>query len=181
MYTETILDLMKDYDFAEVMPIDPGLIQITEEVRSACAKNDCGSYGKNYMCPPSVGTLEHYREIVGRYNKAILFSQVHIFTDRKEYRQYSQISLGFKKNTEKLHRAVVKAVPGGRVFSAGGCSICKVCGILEDIPCRFPEEAMPSLEAAGIDVVQLTKDTGFTYNHGPKSMTIIGLVLYNEA
>ncbi|MDO4288428.1 MAG: DUF2284 domain-containing protein [Eubacterium sp.] len=178
--TEEILKMMADYDFAEVLPIDPAMIHITEEVRAACAKNDCGSYGKNYMCPPSVGSLEHYRQVISAFNRGILFSQVHIFSDRKEYRRYNEIALGFKKMTEKLHRALVKAVPGAKVFSAGYCSICKVCGILEDVPCRFPEEAMPSLEAAGIDVVQLTKDTGFTYNHGPKSMTIIGLVLYRE-
>ena len=26
--------------------------------RSLCASNACGNYGKNYMCPPDVGSIE---------------------------------------------------------------------------------------------------------------------------
>ncbi len=173
-----LAEILEHYAFKEVMEIDPKQICITETVRAACEKNDCGNYGRNYMCPPAVGTLEEYKEIVAAYSFGILFSQVHIFTDRKEYRRYHEISMGFKKEMERLHREVVQSEVDGIVFSAGGCSICKTCGIIEGIPCRFPEEAMPSLEAAGIDVVRLTKETGFVYNHGEKSMTLIGLILY---
>ena len=67
-----------------------------------------------------------------------------------------------------------------RFFQRAAAPSVRNCGILTDDPCRFPDEAMPSLEASGIDVVQLTKDTGLVYNNGPKTMTIIGLILYNE-
>lgn len=92
----------------------------------------------------------------------------------------NEIMAEFEKTVEKLHRAIRKSDMEGTVFSAGCCTICAECGILTDEPCRFPDEAMPSLEASGIDVVQLTKDTGLVYNNGPKTMTIIGLILYNE-
>lgn len=176
---ELLKKLIDDCQFSEIVEADPKQIHITQDVRDACAKNDCGNYGKNYMCPPSVGDLDYYRDVVSRYDKALLFSQVYTFQNRQDYRRMHEIMGGFSYTVENLHRSIRRAGIDGTVFSAGCCTICKECGILTDEPCRFPDEAMPSLEASGVDVVQLTKDTGLKYNNGPKTMTIIGLVLYN--
>ena len=177
---EALRAMVEACGFEETVAVDPRQIHITQDVRDACAKNDCGHYGQNYMCPPAVGDLDHYREVVNSYTNGLLFSQVYRFKNRQDYRRMNEIMTGFEKTVEKLHRAIRKSDMEGTVFSAGCCTICKECGILTDDPCRFPDEAMPSLEASGIDVVQLTKDTGLVYNNGPKTMTIIGLILYNE-
>lgn len=173
-------ELIEACHFAETAEVDPKQIHITQDVRDACATNDCGNYGKNYMCPPAVGDLEDCRQIVLSYGSGVLFSQVYTFQNRQDYRRMHEIMGGFSDTVENLHRSIHRAGIKGKVFSAGCCTLCKECGILSDIPCRFPDEAMPSLEASGVDVVQLTKDTGLKYNNGPKTMTIIGLILYNE-
>jgi len=40
--------------------------------------------------------------------------------------------------------------------------------------------AIPSLEAARIDVVQLSRDLGMKYNNGADKVTYFGLVVYRE-
>ena len=32
----------------------------SEEVRRMCERNDCGSYAKNWMCPPGVGPVAEW-------------------------------------------------------------------------------------------------------------------------
>ncbi|MEG0379991.1 MAG: DUF2284 domain-containing protein, partial [Eubacterium sp.] len=68
---ERLIQMLKDNDYFEVVPILTQQIKITEDVRKACEDNVCGNYGKNYMCPPSVGDLDHYREVVGNYEKGL--------------------------------------------------------------------------------------------------------------
>jgi hypothetical protein len=45
-------------------------------------------------------------------------------------------------------------------------------------PCRFPEKAISSVEACGIDVMSLSKSAGVRYNNGKNTVTYIGAVLY---
>ena len=44
--------------FSHVGELDADTIDLKPEVRAACAENKCHSYGKNWVCPPSCGTLE---------------------------------------------------------------------------------------------------------------------------
>lgn len=177
---DKIKAILDNYNLKEIVKIDPKTVRVTEDVRAACEKNDCGQYGKNYMCPPHLGPLEECKEMIYSYDKGVLFSQVHFFKNRQEYKHYDDIIKSFTKINDKIHREIRKSGIDGKVLSAGGCTLCKTCGLLEDLPCRFPEDAKPSLEGCGVDVVHLSKATGLVYNNGPKSITIIGMVLYND-
>ena len=46
--------------------------------------------------------------------------------------------------------------------------------------CRFPEKALASMEAYGIDVVKLAKDHDFPYHHGSGTVSYVGLLLYSR-
>ena len=41
---------------AELVKVED--ISTDASFRSLCASNACGNYGKNYMCPPDIGTIE---------------------------------------------------------------------------------------------------------------------------
>ncbi|MBV1684066.1 DUF2284 domain-containing protein [Eubacterium callanderi] len=173
-------ELIKKYQFWEVVSIQPSQIPIKKEIRKLCEKNDCGQYGKNYMCPPAVGSLEDYEKRVNTYKKGLLLSQVFKIESRMDYRRMKEVLEEFGQNMKEFHLEIKQSGIDGDVYSAGHCTLCKKCAILSEQPCRFPEFAMPSLEAAGIDVVKLSSDSGLMYNNGADSFTMIGLLLYND-
>lgn len=173
-------ELLIAENFSEVVDIDLNSIQITQEIRDRCADNYCGFYGKNHMCPPSVGDLNAYKDIILSYKKGLLFSKVYEVEDKYDYEGMVDGGLKFREQIQEIMKDEKSKGTDCLFFSAGTCSICKECAILTDEPCRFPTEAIPSLEAAGIDVVQLSHDYNMTYNNGPNKVTYFGLMLYTN-
>ena len=64
-------------------------------------------------------------------------------------------------------------------LGAGGCGVCESCAKKTNEPCRFPEKAMPSLEAYGINVSELAKASGMNYINGQNTVTYFGAVLFS--
>ena len=62
-------------------------------------------------------------------------------------------------------------------LGAGGCNICPVCARVENHPCRFPDMAISSLEAHGINVSRLAAECGMKYINGQNTVTYFGAVL----
>lgn len=62
-------------------------------------------------------------------------------------------------------------------FGCEGCELCEKC-TYPDAPCRFPDRAYPSVEACGINVMQLAKDVGVKYNNEPNTVTYFCLILF---
>lgn len=177
---------MKSYlekgNFTEIAEIDDiTVIHITQEVRDRCADNYCGFYGKNHMCPPAVGDLDHYRRVIQGYSRGLVFSKAYPVKSRYDYQSMVDAGIAFREEIQEINRLAKADHRECLFFSAGTCSICKSCAILTDEPCRFPEDAIPSLEAAGIDVVGLSRSLGMTYNNGADKVTYFGLVLYQTA
>lgn len=165
--------------FTEIAAIDDiNTIHISKEVRERCADNYCGFYGKNHMCPPAVGNLDHYRQLIQGYQKGLVFSKAYPVKSRYDYKGMMDAGIAFREELLEINREAKLDQRNCLFFSAGTCSICKTCAILTNEPCRFPEDAIPSLEAAGIDLVRLSRDLGMTYNNGADKVTYFGLVLY---
>lgn len=168
-------------NFSEIKAIDDvHSIHITQEVRDRCADNYCGFYGKNYMCPPAVGDLEYYRELILAYQKGLIFSKIYSLKNKYDHKGMLKSGLEFRDEIQKISKAAKSENFDCLFFTAGTCSICQTCAILSQEPCRFPDETMPSLEASGIDVVTLSHDLGMTYNNGENKVTYFGLVLYKD-
>jgi predicted metal-binding protein len=74
-----------------------------------------------------------------------------------------------------MHEKFGKTNP---VFGAGGCTICEACAY-PDL-CRFPDKAYSSIEAAGIDVTELSRAGGVRYNNGINTVTYFSMILFNE-
>ena len=58
--------------------------------------------------------------------------------------------------------------------------MCEVCGKRTGEPCRFPQKAIGSLEAYGINVSLLAKESGMNYINGADTVTYFGAVFFRE-
>jgi hypothetical protein len=54
------------------------------------------------------------------------------------------------------------------------------CGYLVGEECQFPDKAVSSVEANGIDVIALVKTSGIPYNNGKNTVSYVALILFNR-
>ena len=162
--------------------IDVDTIPFNAELRTYCEQNSCGAYGKNYMCPPACGEINELIEKAKSFKNGLLFSTVYEIEDKYDFEGMSAASKKFEKQGRQIKKECEKILDGipSLMLGAGGCSICKTCGIKTDEPCRFPEDAFPSVEAHGIYCFQLLQIHGMPYNNGEATVTYIGLLLYEK-
>ncbi|MFA7144050.1 MAG: DUF2284 domain-containing protein [Candidatus Izemoplasmatales bacterium] len=149
-----------------------------EEFTDKCKMNYCGRYNTSWTCPPAIGDIELIKERCLRYHKAILFSMIFPLEDPYDVegmdlgrRQIMQITYG-------LYDLTKKAQLQADFLAAGSCSICDKCTYPSQ-PCRFPEKAMISMEALGIDVAVLARKSGIKYYNGVNTVTYFAMIFYD--
>ena len=160
--------------------IDAKDISLDRAFRDMCISNVCGMYGKCYMCPPDVGEIDALMQEVGQYDYALVYQTVTELEDSYDF----EGMLDAKKSTYPMAQALRKIFLNLQIskilhLGAGGCGVCKVCAKRTNEPCRFPEKAMPSLEAYGINVSELAKAAGMKYINGQNTVTYFGAVLFS--
>lgn len=157
--------------------IDSSEIPFSEEVVKYCEMNSCGMYGKLWTCPPGVGKLKDNERKIKSYPKALVISFRYDIEDCFDSEGMAQAG----KNAKKQFSDIVGKMKsdGEDILPLGceGCGLCEKC-TYPDSPCRFPEKAIPSVEAVGIDVVSLTKNIGMKYNNGKNTVTYFCIILY---
>ena len=83
--------------------------------------------------------------------------------------------------TQKVRKELADCFgPEALHLGAGGCRVCPVCANREDKPCRFPEKALSSLEAYGINVSKLAELAGMKYINGQNTVTYFGAVFFGR-
>lgn len=65
-------------------------------------------------------------------------------------------------------------------LNAGPCTYCAKCTYLAGEECQFPDKAVSSVEANGIDVMALVKASGIPYNNGKNTVSYVALILFNS-
>jgi predicted metal-binding protein len=166
----------KELGFDEAVALDVATLRPREDVRSMCAADKCGAYGKNWTCPPHCGTLDQCTDGLQRYSRGILVQTVGQLSkaiDTKGYRKAEQQHL---KQFYALADAVRSVHPQTLCLGSGGCRICEKCAYPE--PCRSPEKACSSMEAYGLFVTQVCRDHDLSYHHGEKTVTYTGCILF---
>ncbi len=175
-FREDWLAVAKSHGFTHAVPLEPGYLEVREDVRVMCQADKCGAYGKNWTCPPHCGTLEDCQEKILGYRYGILLQtvgQLRKDIDSRGYRETEQRHLEhFAAFCEVLRRSY----PDALCLGSGGCRICKTCAYPE--PCRFPERAMSSMEGYGLFVTKVCRDCGAEYHHGPRTITYTACVLF---
>lgn len=155
-------------------------ISLERAFRDMCAANSCGMYGKCYMCPPDVGDIEMLMSEVVNYDCALVYQTVGELEDSYDF----EGMVAAKKRTYPLAqslRGVFEEHGLSKVLHlcAGGCGVCKTCAKQTGEPCRFPQKAMPSLEAYGVNVSALAKASNMKYINGQNTVTYFGAVLFS--
>lgn len=160
--------------------IDADKIETDRSFRTLCESNACGVYGKCYMCPPDIGDIDELMQEVGNYRCALVYQTVSELEDSYDFegmvlakKRFYPLSQELRKTFDSLN--ISKALHLG----AGGCGVCKTCAKRTGEPCRYPELAMASLEAYGINVSRLAAVSGMKYINGQNTVTYFGAVLFS--
>lgn len=176
MTDQELLSLASDCGFDHAGALNISALDFNPAVRDMCAADRCRNYGRCWTCPPGCGTLEEIAEKASTYHRGILLQSTGLLED--------DFDVDTMFDTEKLHRKrfleLVERVrapyPQCLPMASGACSICPACAY-PDAPCRFPHLAIPSMEAYGLMVSQVCKDSGLPYYYGPKTITYTACIL----
>lgn len=161
-----------------VVPVS-GIV-FSEAFRASCESNQCGQYGKNWTCPPGVGEASELIAYAQQYDSGLVIQTVWPLEDMFDFEGMMD---GQRKHTDLFRKTAIRMfplLPPGRKLAlcAGACPVCEICTYPSGEPCRFPERAMASLEAYGVDVAALISRAGLSYSNGPNTVSYVGLILY---
>ncbi|MEM3490084.1 MAG: DUF2284 domain-containing protein [Nitrososphaerota archaeon] len=172
-------------------------VVVDERVQLKCRFPPCVNYGRNLMCPPFTPSVKEFREILSKYNWALLVqmdsplnefktkkaegSRIYDLLEDKE--TIARINKKILEDWKRFHALVSEiereAFNKGNYLAlglvAGSCRLCDSCDV--NSPCKRPFEARPSMEAMGIDVYKTAKNAGFEFLWNRKCITYNGLIL----
>ena len=170
----------QELGIASVQEIDPKILVPEQWVRTLCEEDKCGNYGKNYTCPPLVGTLGEMKERLASFNRGILFqyaTPVDVKGDRKGV-QESKVDF-HRKILELEGFFILRGIRDLWGMIGGSCSLCGVCHARAEKPCPQPEDARSSLESLGIAIIPLLEALGLDNAFHPDKITWTGCILFN--
>ena len=168
--------------FAEIQQQD---IVYDRSFRTICEQNQCGEYGRCWVCPPDVGTLDELMNRAKSYPRGILYQCFYPLEDSYDVEGMDAGKRAFVKCSLEITKALNAMKSSGQIraedymqLAVGACGICEKCARRDNQPCRFPELAIPSLESAGIFVAQTAQNAGMNYINGENTVTYFGMVLF---
>ena len=150
-------------------------IVFSPELLKACERNLCGKYNTCWTCPPAIGPMEKQKEKILGFSNALVFTTKTDLEDSFDFEGMMAAKEVHNQITAELHERFGSENP---VYGAGGCSICENCAYPE--PCRFPEKIFSSVEAAGINVTDLSRAGGVHYNNGENTVTYFSMILLRD-
>lgn len=157
--------------------IETNEIPFSQAVVDMCKANRCGKYGTCWTCPPGVGNLNELESKIKSYKNACVFTCQYDLEDSFDF----EGMIDGQKNAKKVLLRITESLRAdGEKFMALGCEGCGLCEkcTYPDAPCRFPEKAVASVEACGINVVELARKAGINYNNGANTVTYFCIILF---
>jgi len=151
------------------------------ELRVYCEQNRCGRYARNLTCPPFIGDVHDLIGKLTTFSRAVIWQNIEPLEDSFDFE--GMMAAQQKHNAMTLEIAHCLYAQMGRenvlVLAAGGCSKCEKCAAETGEPCRFPDDALSSLEAYGINVSKIGEVSGMKYINGPNTVTYFSGALWN--
>ncbi len=154
-------------------------VQFSDTFRQLCEMNSCGKYRTNWMCPPAVGDYEELKNQVLKFKKGLVVQTVYQMEDSFDFEGMMKA----KEIHEKVYRDIIEQIRSENLLdpmlplNAGVCSFCEHC-TYPDAGCLYPDKALASVEAYGIDVTALVTACGIPYNNGVASVSYVGAVFF---
>ena len=158
---------------AAVVPVSQ--VELDAGFRSLCEANACGKYGKCWMCPPDIGDIDTLMKTIRTFDYAIVYQTVGTLEDSYDIEGMEEAAA----KHSALSRRLAEMLPEESFvrilhLGAGGCHVCGTCTRSESHPCRYPDRAMSSLEAYGVNVSKLAEAGGMKYINGQNTVTYFG-------
>ncbi len=162
--------------------LDTSKIQFHEDFRKACEKNLCRKYDATWVSPPVIGPINELMQRATSYRQGLLFQTIHRLVSNFDMKGMFSAAEAHRRIFRELVGKIRNAYPSQDILplDAGCCSICERCAYLDREPCRHPDQAVPSVEAYGMNVIALQKSAGLPYNNGKNSVTFVGLILFDR-
>ena len=181
MDQEQLLQLVLNCGVTKAVVIPQSQIVMSAHFRDICASNQCGGYGKCWMCPPEIGDIEDLMAQVRSYPYGVLYQSIAEIEDSFDIEGMFEAGAAHAQLSQRVHSAV-KPVLGDNFLhlSCGGCHLCETCAKRTGEPCRMPDKALAGLEGYGVDVYKTTQGTGLKYINGQNTVTYFGMVLFSE-
>lgn len=164
---------------ANIIPVES--IEFEPSFRKLCESNACGMYGKSWMCPPCIGPVDELIARAKTYRWALVYQIVDQLEDSYDFEGMMAAGQRMNDLSQRVRSEWPdSAGPHPLHLGAGGCRVCSVCAKREDAPCRFPDKALASLEAYGVNVSRLAQLAGMNYINGQDTVTYFGAVLFGH-
>lgn len=179
-YIAELESLSEKLGLKEFIEFDPSVLIPEERIRVYCYQNLCGNYGKHYMCPPFIGTVEEIKSKLSNYNKAILVRYSEKVNANEDMRKVKRSKIDFHKKILELENFLSQKGIESWSLVGGSCSFCIECKAITNRPCKHPHKARPSLESLGIDVQKLLDDFGIDNKFFSDKIVWTGCILINE-
>lgn len=162
---------------AVILPAEQ--IVLSEQFRDICQSNQCGKYGKCWVCPPFLPPVSEAMDRIRSYSRALWYQTVSPLEDSFDIEGMLEAGNRHVLLSQRLQEFAAPLLPEGILhLTCGGCHLCPVCAKEEDKPCRMPEKALPSLEGYCVDVYSTTKNTPLKYINGQNTVTYFGMILF---
>ncbi|MFI4911794.1 MAG: DUF2284 domain-containing protein [Sedimentisphaeraceae bacterium JB056] len=176
-----LTDKAKELGAKAASPVEISKIRFSEEFRQLCEQNSCGNYGKNWMCPPAVGTYEETTTKVMKYSDGVVFQTVYNLTDSFDFEGMTKA----KDVHDEIFMNILDYVRSNTdedflALNVGNCKVCKECAYSEGKECRHPDRSFSSVEAHCIDVKDLLTTYGIPYINGVNTVSYVGLFLFKD-
>ena len=173
-----LVESIKNLGAYKVAVIAVDKIPFNPEFRKACETNACGMYGQSWMCPPHVGEINELIKQAQGYSWACVYQTVGQLEDSYDIEGMLEAGKQMNNLSGQVRKMLCEEYPDALFLGAGGCRLCSVCAKREDQPCRYPDQAMSSLEAYGISVSDLAAKCDMKYINGQNTVTYFGAVLF---
>lgn len=153
-------------------------LTVHESVRANCLVNYCGKSKRNWTCPPHTGELDVLCARLHGYQAGLVVQNITPLEDSWDFEGMTAAA----KTHNNMIRAIAKEIIKQRgdlevlPLGCGGCDLCEKC-TCPDAPCRFPQTAMASVEAQGLDIKALVESVGLSYINGANTVSYVGMVM----
>ena len=157
--------------------IDPQQLEFSDRIRWIC-QHECPMYGKTWACPPAVGTLTYCKAQCRQFSNCLLISTITEVSDIASMEETLATRPGHEEITNQVADILKELGATPYVLSTEACTLCEVCAIAENKPCRFPEKMHPCVESHGINIIPILEEQGLTFQYGDNVVTWVSLLFF---
>jgi len=166
---------------ARAVVLSRDMLVVSPMFRDICKSNSCGQYDRCWVCPPEIGEIDALIRSLDDYQHMLWYQSISPIEDSFDIEGMLCAGQTHAQLSQRLHSALKSVGLSGFLhLTCGGCHLCSRCAMADNLPCRHPEKALPSLEGYGVDVYGTTRHTPLPYINGQNTVTYFGAVLFME-